>query len=378
MRKVLMLLVCVITTHILYAQNSIYPDRSERLFVQGEKLMAQKEYGAARRSFEEFLESYSSYDSKRGSAEYYKAVCALMLFHLDGEKLMDDFIEQSPHHPKSVIAYSDLANFYYQEKNYSRASQYYSKVDFRSLSNEQQIEGRFHWGYSLFNQKKLKEALEQFNYYKVTGGQYGPASSYYAGFIEFGNDDYENALIDFKRAGQSPSYELIVPVMIANVHYKKKDFNTLLAYIDGLTNLDDVNNKEELVLLKAEAYYKKADYSTALKGYKEYLEGRERYADKGVLFRAGYAAFQTKLNEDALDYFKSAATTNDSIKYYASYYIGILYLQQNQKLLALTAFDLVRSFKSNPGLVEESIFQFAKISYDLGLSDQSIKNSNSF
>jgi len=38
--------------------------------------------------------------------------------------------------------------------------------------------------------------------------------------------------------------------------------------------------------------------------------------------------------------------------------------------MALTAFDIARKFKPDQKLVEESSFQYAKISYDLSRSDQ--------
>ncbi len=62
----------------------------------------------------------------------------------------------------------------------------------------------------------------------------------------------------------------------------------------------------------------------------------------------------------------------DSVGFYSSYYLGHIYLRNNQKPMALNAFDVARKFKADQKLVEEASFQFAKISYDLGKSDQAI------
>lgn len=40
--------------------------------------------------------------------------------------------------------------------------------------------------------------------------------------------------------------------------------------------------------------------------------------------------------------------------------------------MAQTAFDIARKFKTDQKLVEESTFQYAKVSYDLGRPDQAI------
>jgi len=124
----------------------------------------------------------------------------------------------------------DLANFYYGEKNYKKAATFYNKIEFGALAQDQQRTAHFRWGYSLFNQRSLKEALDQFNYNKSLGGEYGPASSYYAGFIEYSQGDYTNALIDLKRAGQNDAYSKVVPYLIANVYYRQKNYDELISY----------------------------------------------------------------------------------------------------------------------------------------------------
>lgn len=40
--------------------------------------------------------------------------------------------------------------------------------------------------------------------------------------------------------------------------------------------------------------------------------------------------------------------------------------------MAQTAFDIARKFKPDPKLVEESTYQFAKVSYDMGQPDKAI------
>ena len=129
----------------------------------------------------------------------------MTLRHKDGEKLIDDFIDNNPSSPKASTAYYDLANFFYAESNYVKASGYYKKVNFPALTLEQQSEGHFKWGYCYFNQKKLDEALEQFNFVKRQSNAYSPAANYYAGFIEFSKSKFDEALFDLKKAEASPS-----------------------------------------------------------------------------------------------------------------------------------------------------------------------------
>ena len=65
--------------------------------------------------------------------------------------------------PKAATAWYDLALFFYNDNKFSKATQYFRKVDFPALTQNQQSEGHFKWGYSYFNLKQLDQALEQFN-----------------------------------------------------------------------------------------------------------------------------------------------------------------------------------------------------------------------
>lgn len=372
MKSILLLVSFCFISFCSYSQNLLSQQQSERLFDSGLDLVSHNQYGAAREVFSEYLALSTPSDAKRADAEYYKAFCALNLYHADSEKQIADFIAKNPGHPKTMTANYDLGNFYYNEKNYKKAALNYSKVTFSSLSQEQQRVGRFRWGYSLFSQKSLKEALEQFNFNKAIGGEYGPASSYYAGFIEYSQGDYANALTDLKRAEQNEAYSKIVPYLLANVYYRQKNYEELIAYAAKVSSIGGLTNKEEIALLSAEAYYKKNDLKNALTGYKEYLSGREDKADKGVLLRAGYVAYTLGEDADALKYLKLSFVDSDSVGFYSAYYLGSLYLKQNQKPMALTSFDIARKFLPDQKLVEESTYQFAKVAYDLGRPDQAI------
>ncbi len=355
-----------------FAQDVLMQQRAARLFKTGEELMAQNQFAAARENFSEYLALSPKGETQKQNAEYYRGLCALNLYHTDAEKQLLDFIDSNPSNPNASVAYANLANFFYTEKNYKKASNYFARTDFGALTLTQQREAHFRWGYSLFSQKILKDALDQFNFIKTQGGQYGPASSYYAGFAEYNQADYANALTDLKRAELAGSYAGIVPYLMANVYYKQKDYDALILYATSVNARTDLANEEDIALLTAEAYYKKTDYKNALTGYDKYLTGKEQTAAKSILLRAGYSAFVLGLDAKALNYLTHSYADTDSVGFYSSYYLGQLYLRTNQKAMALTAFDMARKYKAEPKLVEESSFQFAKISYDLGKPDQAI------
>jgi TolA-binding protein len=371
MYRFTILSVFVFGSYGLFAQDQLSQNKVEKLYHRGTELVNHANYGAARQVFTDFLAQASPTDSRRSEAEYYVAFSALSLGHRDGEKLIDDFIDHNPSSPKASTAYYDLANFFYGEGNYVKASSYFKKVDFPALTLDQQSQGHFKWGYSYFNQKKLDEALEQFNFVKRLSNAYTPASNYYAGFIEYSRGKYEEALFDLKKAESSPSYANIVPYLIANIYYKQGRYDTVIEYANTLKGRSDLGNANEIAMLVAEAQYYKGDYKKALDSYQKYLDNNAK-PETGVLFRAGYANYAAGNTAKGIEYLDKAAAAKDTVSYYASYYLGILYLKQGNKPYALNAFSYARKNPKDEKLAEESSFQYAKVSYDAGKPDQAI------
>ena len=146
------------------------------------------------------------------------------------EKRIEDFINEYPNHPKSVVAYYELGNFYFKEKKYPKAANFYSKVNLALVTEPQRQETRFKLGYSYFASKKLNEALTYFNILKNNKGEYSSASSYYAGFIEYDKKEYSKAIIDLERASKDESFQEVAPELLATLYYKHKRYEDLLDY----------------------------------------------------------------------------------------------------------------------------------------------------
>lgn len=370
------LMLLVATTGV--AQEQLSQQKAEWLFAKGRELVEHNNYGAARQVFSEYLDAAPVSDSRRSEAQYYMAYSALSLGHEDGERLINDFIEENPSSPRASTAYYDVALFFYDQKSYTKAARYFRQVDFPALTADQQNKGRFAWGYSLFSEKKLNESLEQFNFVKTRKNAYAPAASYYAGYVEYANGAYDEALEDFKRAEQNSAYANVVPYLIANVYYRKRDYDALLSYAESVQSRPNLTNASDIAMLTAEAYYFKGDYEKAVAAYERYFAGGAGKAESPLLFRAGYASYSLGQQDKALDYLRKAAASPDTVSYYASYYLGIIYLRQGDKPLAMNAFNYARKNPADRELAEESAFQFGKVTYDAGRAEVAIPELEAF
>ena len=367
--------VCLAVT--VFGQETMYQEAASDMYRRGITLLDGKNLAQARDVFEQYAANYT--DENQGNARYYTAYCALSLYHRDGEKLMEDFINDFPAHPKTGIAYYEMGVFYFKGNNYSKTVQFLEKANIASLTTEKREEALFMLGYASFSLKKFEEALEYFNKIKNKSGGSSSAAAYYAGFIEYDKGDYENALTDFQQAEKSEAYKSEVPYMIASVLYKKKEFDRLLKYTSRLLSSDEnLSNKPTLFLLTAEALFSKKDYKNAVGYYEPYNEAMRNNMSPELIYRLGYSYYKIGEQEKALIFLRRAATEKGEMGIYASYFLGILYLEEDNKRYAATAFDVVRKNTFNAGLQEDGAYQYAKLQYDLGDSRQAILAMENF
>lgn len=357
-------------------QNTVYHSDNNTLYRKGLELLDKSDYTAARETFERYIEESES-DIRKADAEYYIAFSALSLYHADGEKLIENFIREYGSHPKAVVAYYELGNFYFAQKDYNKAIKYLSKVNLSLVTEKQRQEVRFRLGYAHFSQQEFEEALSYFNVLKRQAGPYAAASSYYAGFIEYENGEYDKAVADLQRAEENEAYKAVVPGMIAKVYYKQKRYDDLIAYSNKVLSGQGRVNQNEFYLLTADAYLNKGNFEKAAEYYEQYGQ-QMKNPSPDIRYRIGYANFRLGNNEEAITHLKQAASERDSIGIYASYYLGVLYLKEGNKIYALTAFDNARNNKISKPLREEGAYKYAKINYDLGRSEEAIAAFSDF
>lgn len=349
----------------LSAQKTLNRIEDDHLFKLGVELMEKEKYAAAREAFENYLAS-SSGDLNHADAQYYIAYSALRLYNKDGEKLLNTFVSENPNHPKARVAYYELGNFYFREKNYRKAIKYLEAADPNDLKTTQRHEARFKIGYSYFGFKEFDKALPHFNQVKQGSNRFAHAASYYAGYIGYTNGQYQQSLADLQKAAEHESYTNVVPYLVVSIYNKQEKYDDLIRYSESILNNPEVKNREEIMALAGDAYFNKGNYQKAVDYLSAYAEKNKTKVPADILYKLGYAQYRAGKNKEAIENFKQVALAPDTMGQYASYYLGILYVKEENKLFAATAFDRARAADFNTIIRSESTFNFAKVNYDLG------------
>ncbi|MEM6842413.1 MAG: tetratricopeptide repeat protein [Bacteroidota bacterium] len=357
------------------AQEYLARATPNQLYQQGLGLLEKKKFGAARETFEQYLNQTPS-GVHATDAQYYAAYSAVRLYNPDGEDQLADFIEAHSSHPKALRANYELGNFYFTEQQYSKVITYFEQVDSRNLSTEEKDTRNFKLGYAYFVKQQFEKARPLFAMLKSSGKPYQSAAYYYSGYIALENKNYEEALSDLRHIEQDESYGRAVPFLIASILNQQERYDQLKSYGEKILDRDarDVNNHSEIMLLVGEANYRQKRYADAEPFLANYAQSRRPSSD--VFYRLGYAQYQVGKETEALENFKRAASASDSIGQFASFYLGVLYTKQDNLEYAVTAFETAAQQNYDESIREQALFNLGKTQFDREEYGRAIQSFN--
>ena len=359
-----------------YSQKTLAYTEIENKIKKGTELFNKKEYASAQKIFSDIIKEYPEENSDiKTDAEYYIAVCAIELYNKDASYLISKFIASHPESPRLNMAFFNMAKLQFREQHYKRAIKWFKKVDSYQLNNDELAEYYFKYGYSLFMAGNINEAESMFGEIKDAGTIFSDPAKYYFAHIQYEKGNYETALEEFSQLDSSDIFKKIVPYYIVQIYYKLKDYEKVVETGKSLLNREDVVKLPEIIRLMADSYFRLNKYAKAAEYFKKYFEYQDE-PSRDDLFELAYSLFKTKNYKEATKYFEQIPSGKDSLDQNTNYLLAKCYLEQNDKEKALNAFLLASKYDFYPDIKEESLFNYAKLAYELNFSpfDEVIKS----
>ncbi|MGA0558716.1 tetratricopeptide repeat protein [Larkinella sp. VNQ87] len=383
--QVSVLVIGSILSTTVSAQRTLSYTEPDALFRNGLEWFEKNNYAAARQEFLQYLERKKPItnisDQNAISAEYYIALSGLYLDLPEAEVQVDRFVKNHREHPKAGLLYGDLGKYYFDKGDYDRAITFLEKALKNNSNAGGQAESKYLLAMAYYSKQDLRNALPLLNQIKQDPGlEQAPAASYYAGVINFRQGNYREAIADFRRIEQNPTYQNEVPNWIVQSMYKAGRYDDLLAYAQPLLqrNRGNATQLAEVALFTAEVLYKKGDYAKAIPFYKQYSNIKGRSVPSAVQFRYGDALFKTGDYPGAITALKTVSAGKDTIAQYSAYRLGISYLQTANPSFALNAFDQSARLGFNKAIQEESAFNHAKLQLDLNNGGEAVREFQDF
>jgi len=375
-RALFILLFLAFATANSFSQESLIYDDPLQSYKEGLKLFQEKNYLTAKKLFQQAIDAPASVQQSenqtiRTNASFYAAFCALELFQPDAEKLLLDMVEVYDEPPMKRLAYYYLGKYYFREKKYGDAIQWLEKAETSDFTNETLAEYKFQLAYCYFFRKKLEEAGRLFREIRNIKNKYYYPANYYYGYIAFENKDFDDAMESFERIRDSKAYARILPYYISQIHYYKKEYPELVSYLSGVMS-DTLKYYTELNQILGQAYFEQGKYEKAIKPLTIYITQSGKVKKEDV-YQLGYAHYKTGDYHEAILQLEQLSNQKDTIGQNALYLLGDCYLKDDDKSKAYNAFQRASQMDFDPFITENALFNYAKLSYELGYETEAIK-----
>jgi TolA-binding protein len=337
-------------------------------FNRGMELFNKEKYPAAIR----LLDSYVSSEDRTSlinisDAEYYSAVASIKLFNSDAEYRMVKYISTHPESPRLNDSRLLLGDYFYQNKNYRKAVTWYESVNRQELKGDKLTEYFFRLGYSLYIKGDQSRALLMFSEIKDIDTEYTPPAIYYFSQIAYEQKMYQTAMEGFMRLKDDETFGNIVPFYIVQILYLQKDYDGILSMAPELLKSAGKERSVELYRFIGDAYYNKENYKEALPYLEKYAAGAKA-SGREDKYQLGYCYYKTGEIDKAVKLFLEIGVQNDIISQNLWNLLGDCYLQKGDKKRAQFAFGEASKMNFDKKITEESLFNYAKLTYETGYS----------
>jgi tetratricopeptide (TPR) repeat protein len=370
---VLMVFVFTNKHKVIAQKTAIYEDET-RIYQRAIELFDKEKYAAAQKHFDMFA-GKSKDQVYVVNAKYYAATCAMELSNNDALKLFQGIIKTYPQYDKAELAKFQLGRHFYRNKDYKKAVKWLSDFDDGYLSESQLLEYYFIKGFCNFKTDNFDESQKAFKNIKDQKTKYYEAVNYYYGYVSYRQANYNEALEHFARVKNHKIFGPLSNVYVAQIYFAKKDYAQVIKYCDTITNNDVAIDVAGML---GQSHYIQGNYEKALPYLVKYMNEAPAVPSRNDFYRLAYAFKVNKQYEKAVDNFLKIQEEKDTLSQYTFFQLAESYLAMDKKPNAKTAFTKCIGLGFIAKLNEESLFNMAKLNYEVGSNSSALTSLTSF
>lgn len=383
MKQAPVLFLLIVLFNFSSAQQTRYISDPQESFNQAKEFFQKGQYSLAYPILKDLQLTLRSTDRSNDAlnyqeVRYYAIVCALKQNEQSSVALAQEFIDVEDNAPRVQMMSFHLAEYHYRKQDFIKAIHAYENVNIENLSNEEIADLKFHLGYAYFTVQRFDQAKPLLDVIRqMPGDPNYQDANYYYGFIAFYEKNYRDALDAFMIVEDHPEYGKVAPYYISTIRYTLKQEDQALAYAESRLKRGNQYYDLEMRQLIGHGYFQKKEYEKAIPYLETYVNKSERVS-RPDLYELSYAYFQTNKLDKAIEGFKQLGGKEDSLAQHSMYLLGDAYLKTNQKANARNAFLFCSVNSSNEKQREISMYNYAKLSYELGYQDVALSELQKF
>lgn len=378
MRNIITILILLIINGWARSQETPVTNHDLDTYYRGLEYYENELYGPASNTMQSFLnqnvhhveELYQQYILNAKKIIYQSS---LILNLPQGEKGLADFIAANATDPIIIESSIQLGSYYYNEKKYEKAIEYFDKVEIENLKGDEFSEVCFKKGYSHFVLREFGEAQIYLRKTKDLRNIYYYPVNYYYGMCAYFGDDYATAVSSFERVSNSNAYKPYIPYYITQIYFAQDQFEKLITYGEQALRQDRLEKRKEIRLLLGQAYFKNDLYVKALP-HLEYYEANTPKLTQEEFYQLAFSHYQLKNYDEAIEYFKELSLLDSKLGQLVNYYLADCFTKTGDMNSARSAFKKVSQMNYEASMAEEALFNYGKLSAELNYDREGINS----
>lgn len=365
LKKTISSTIIILLSVAVFSQKSAVYEYGENEYLKGLELYEKEKYGAARQVFDKFLTSNPGSRSEfLSEASYYRAMSAIYLRNDDSEFLTHKFISEYPESPHVDQAAFHLADFFYDKNSWAKSISWYNRVDRFKLDRKELSEYYFKKGYCYYKRNDFEEARVNLYEIQEVESQFNAPAVYYYSHIHYVDENFETALMGFRKIDNNPLFSSIAPYYICQILYGQKKYEEVIDYAPAL--MDSVSDRRlgEIAKILGESYFMMSRYKEAIPYLETYQTNTQAYTIHDR-YQLAFAYYNNKEYENARKLFEQISYRKTEIAQSALYHLADCYLQLGDKNKARIAFSQAAKMDHDPRIAQDALFNFAKVTFEL-------------
>ncbi|MFR9620317.1 MAG: tetratricopeptide repeat protein [Rikenellaceae bacterium] len=295
--------------------------------------------------------------------EYIRAMAALELKADRADLMLIDFSNQHPASPHTTNMLLKEGMSRLESGQMDEAYELLSQINAKKLTRAEAEEYHIRMGYLLMMDGEYTAALHHF--VQITkSSRYFSHAAYYSAYVAYVEREYKVAKGRFEELLSDDLYGEFAPYYLMQIEFQLEHYQNAIDYGVKLLEVSDEQSQTDISRLLAEAYFRMGENKQAIAYIDEFSNSGGKLS-RNENYIKGFSLHELGKYKQAIEPLRSACGADDMMTQNASFHLANCYLHTGDKSGALKAFAISSNDEFNKQIAEESLFNYAKLQYEL-------------
>ena len=367
MRKIILVLCCVVGVQFASAQRSSHFRSSDRLFYEGKEMFNDRNYAGC-------IDKIKQYQKQTVNPDLVGELDYLLLasdYHQGNKSIIQALKEFLENHPSNIhcneVAFM-IGSTHFADGEYEQAIFWLKQSELDYLTEKQQEDYAYRMALSCLKTGDNKESLRLFSLLKINSITYRNTANYYLAYLYYTEGEYNQALTLFNQLKDNQEFQPEVLYYISQINFVQKRYSQTISEGQNILNKYP-NNKHnaEINRIVGISYYYEEDYPKAINHLNQFVSSAKDVAPKDY-YILGSSYYTQKEYSKAIESLSLSKPDNSELGQNIYLLLGQSYLNTKDYNNALMAFGSASRMDHNASAKEAAMYNYAMLLHQNSVS----------